>query len=66
MVQIVRVGVFVQSDQGFGGQPQVANGASDLLVSVFGDAGRHAHAAIGVNALPLNASVVVELTVRIL
>ncbi|MFG0250471.1 MAG: RidA family protein [Phycisphaeraceae bacterium JB051] len=65
MLQVVRVGVFVQSDQGFGSQPQVANGASELLVSVFGNAGRHARAAVGVNALPLNASVEVELTVRI-
>ncbi|NCF40562.1 MAG: RidA family protein, partial [Planctomycetia bacterium] len=41
-------------------QPQVANGASDLMVEVFGDAGRHARAAVGVSALPLDASVEIE------
>lgn len=57
---VVRVGVFVQSDSGFGGQPEVANGASDLLTEIFGENGRHARAAVGVNALPRNASVEVE------
>lgn len=65
LVGIVRVGVFVQSANDFYGQPQVANGASDLLASVFGEAGRHARAAVGVNALPLNAAVEVELIARI-
>jgi len=65
ILQIVRVGVFVQSEDGFGGQPQVANGASELLGEVFGESGRHARSAVGVNALPLNASVEVELMVRI-
>ena len=58
---VVRCGVFVQSDDGFDGQPAVANGASDLLVGVFGDSGKHARAAVGTNALPLGASVEVEL-----
>ena len=57
---VVRVGVFVQSDDGFSEQPKVANGASDLLMELFGDDGRHARAAVGTNALPLNASVEVE------
>lgn len=57
---VVKVGVFVASDPGFGGQPAIANGASDLLVEVFGDAGRHARAAVGVASLPLNAPVEVE------
>lgn len=57
---VIKVGVFVASDPGFGGQPAIANGASDLLVEVFGDAGRHARAAVGVAALPLNAPVEVE------
>ena len=57
---VVRVGVFVQSDDGFSEQPKVANGASDLLLDLFGDGGRHARAAVGTNALPLNASVEVE------
>ena len=54
------VGAFIQSDDRFDGQPKVANGASDLLVEVLGDAGRHARAAVGVNALPLDTSVEVE------
>lgn len=62
LARIVRLGVFVCSDTGFGGQPIVANGASELLVELLGEAGRHARAAVGVNALPLNASVELELT----
>ncbi len=61
VARIVRVGVFVASDDAFTDQPKVANGASDLLVQVFGDAGRHARAAVGVNVLPLDAPVEVEL-----
>lgn len=57
---VVRVGVFVQSDDAFAEQHRVANGASDLIVDLFGEAGRHARAAVGVNALPLNAAVEVE------
>lgn len=57
---VVRVGVFVNSDVTFTQQPQVANGASEFLIEVFGDAGRHARAAVGVNTLPLGASVEVE------
>lgn len=59
---VVRVGVFVQSVAGFDGQAKVANGASELLESVLGDAGRHARAAVGVNALPLGAAVEIEFT----
>jgi enamine deaminase RidA (YjgF/YER057c/UK114 family) len=59
------VGVFVQSANAFYGQPQVANGASDLLVEIFGEVGRHARAAVGVNALPLNAAVEVEMIAKI-
>lgn len=61
--RIVRVGVFVQSAEQFGKQSEVANGASDLLMDIFGEAGKHARAAVGVNALPLNAAVEVELSV---
>jgi enamine deaminase RidA (YjgF/YER057c/UK114 family) len=57
---VVRVGAFVSSDPTFTQQPQVANGASELLLELFGDAGRHARAAVGVNTLPLDASVEVE------
>lgn len=58
--RIVRIGVFVQSDAGYGDQPKVANGASELLQEIFGERGRHARAAVGTNALPLDASVEIE------
>lgn len=60
LVGAVRLGVFVQSQPSFGGQPTVANGASELLQDVLGDAGCHARAAVGVTALPLNAAVEAE------
>jgi enamine deaminase RidA (YjgF/YER057c/UK114 family) len=63
--RIVRVGVFVASSSGFTDQPKVGNGASDLLAEVFGEAGRHARAAVGVAELPLGAPVEVELTVEL-
>lgn len=65
-VRIVRVGGFVASAPGFTAQPKVINGASDLLVEVLGDRGRHARAAVGVAELPLGAAVEVEFTARIL
>ena len=58
--RVVRVGVFVQSTDEFDKQSQVANGASELLEKVLGEQGRHVRAAVGVNALPLNAAVEVE------
>jgi enamine deaminase RidA (YjgF/YER057c/UK114 family) len=57
---VVRVGAFVSSDTSFTQQPQVANGASEFLIELFGDAGKHVRAAVGVNTLPLDASVEVE------
>jgi enamine deaminase RidA (YjgF/YER057c/UK114 family) len=57
---VVRVGAFVSSDANFTQQPQVANGASEFLLELFGDAGKHVRAAVGVNTLPLDASVEVE------
>ncbi|MHC4909926.1 MAG: RidA family protein [Planctomycetota bacterium] len=63
--RIVRLGVFVNSSPSFTGQPAVANGASDLLVEVFGEAGRHARAAVGSVSLPLGASVEVEMVVEV-
>lgn len=63
--RIVRLGVFVSSADGFTEQPKVANGASELLQQVFGERGRHARAAVGVNALPLGACVEVEMTVEV-
>lgn len=65
IVKVVRVAVFVASSPGFTQQPNVADGASGLLVKVFGDAGRHARAAVGVAELPLGASVEVELLVEV-
>ena len=65
VVRIVRVGAFVQSDDGWTEQPKVANGGSELLQQLFGEAGRHARAAVGTNALPLGASVDVELLVEV-
>jgi enamine deaminase RidA (YjgF/YER057c/UK114 family) len=63
--RVVRLGVFVQSDDRFDGQPAIANGASELMVAVFGDAGKHARAAVGVNALPLDVSVEIEFTFEV-
>jgi enamine deaminase RidA (YjgF/YER057c/UK114 family) len=65
ITRVIRVGVFVQSAPGFSDQPKVANGASDLLVGIFGDAGKHARAAVGMSGLPLNAAVEVELVVEV-
>lgn len=65
VVRIVKVSVFVASAEGFTSQPKVANGASDLFVEVFGEAGRHARAAVGVPELPLGAPVEVELIAEI-
>lgn len=58
--QVVRVGVFVAAEPGFHSEPQIANGASELLQEVFGEAGRHARAAVGCSDLPLGAPVEVE------
>jgi enamine deaminase RidA (YjgF/YER057c/UK114 family) len=62
---IVKLDVFVASAPGFVDQPKVANGASDVLVEIFGDGGKHARAAIGVAELPLGASVEVALVARV-
>lgn len=64
-VRIVRVGGYVASAPGFTEQSRVVNGASDLLVAVLGDRGRHARAAVGVSALPRNAAVEVEVLARL-
>ena len=60
VTRIVRLGGFVASADSFTDQPKVVNGASDLMVEVFGDAGRHARAAVGVNALPLGVAVEID------
>ena len=63
--RIVKVTGFVASAPGFNGQPQVINGASELLIEVFGEDGRHARSAIGVAELPLDAPVEVELIAEV-
>ena len=63
--RVVKVTAFVASTAGFTGQSQVINGASELLLEVFGDAGRHARSAVGVAVLPLDAPVEVELIVEV-
>ncbi len=65
LVRVVRIGVFVSSAPDYYEHPKVANGASELLVKLLGDAGKHARAAVGVSALPLNAVVEVEMTVEV-
>ena len=58
--QVVRLGGFINSDPAFLDGPKVMNGASDVMVAVFGDKGRHARATVGVAALPADAAVEVE------
>ena len=65
VTRIVKVVVFVASTPDFTAQPQVANGASELLGEVFGEAGKHARSAVGVSVLPLDVPVEVELIVEI-
>ena len=63
--QLVRVGAFVNSAAGFNQQPMVANGASDRFVEIFGEAGRHARTAVGVNELPAGFAVEVEVVAEV-
>ena len=63
--RVVKVVVFVASTTDFTGQPGVANGASELVGQVFGDAGRHARSAVGVPVLPLDSPVEVEMIVEV-
>jgi enamine deaminase RidA (YjgF/YER057c/UK114 family) len=63
--RIVKLGVFVNSAPSFTDQPKVANGASELMQDVFGEAGRHARSAVGVAVLPLDAPVEVEIQVEL-
>jgi enamine deaminase RidA (YjgF/YER057c/UK114 family) len=60
VTRCVKLGGFVASTPEFTDHPKVVNGASDFIVSVFGDAGKHARAVVGVAALPLGAAVEVE------
>ena len=63
--RIVKLGVFVASAPDFTDQPKVANGASDLMVAVFGELGRHARSAVGVAALPLGVAVEIDAIVAV-
>lgn len=65
VAEVLTVNGYVNAVQGFPDSPAVINGASDLLVLVFGEAGRHVRAAVGVSALPRNALVEIQMTVRI-
>ena len=65
VVRIVKLGAFVSSTATFTDQPKVANGASELMVAVFGEAGRHARSAVGVPVLPLGAAVEIDAIVAI-
>jgi len=65
VTHVIKVVGFVASAPGFNGQPNIVNGASDLLAEVFGDKGAHARSAVGVSELPLNAPVEVELIVEV-
>ena len=60
VTRCVKIGGFVNSSPGFTAIPAIVNGASDLMVAVFGDAGRHARFAVGVAELPLDAAVEIE------
>jgi enamine deaminase RidA (YjgF/YER057c/UK114 family) len=63
--RIVKLGAFVNSAGDFTAQPKVVNGASELMVAVFGEAGRHARSAVGVPVLPLGAAVEIDAIVAI-
>jgi enamine deaminase RidA (YjgF/YER057c/UK114 family) len=60
VTRVIRLGGFINSTPGFTDGPKVMNGASDLMVEVFGEKGRHARSTVGVAALPANAAVEVE------
>lgn len=65
VVRIVKLGAFIASEPHFTDQPKVANGASELMERVFGEAGRHARSAVGVPVLPLGAAVEIDAIVAI-
>jgi len=63
--RVLKLTVFVNSAEGFNAQPKIANGASEFLVEIFGDAGKHVRSAVGVNELPLNSAVEIEMIVEV-
>ena len=64
-MRIVKLGAFVNCVDSFPGQPAIVNGASDLMVAVFGDKGKHSRSAVGTNALPLNVPVEIDALIEI-
>ena len=65
LVRVVKLGGFVNGVNGFGQQPQVINAASDLMVEVFGEKGRHSRSAVGVNGLPFNVPVEIDALIEV-
>jgi enamine deaminase RidA (YjgF/YER057c/UK114 family) len=65
IVEVEKLTVFVASTENFTAQPKVANGASELIGKIFGDAGKHVRSAVGVTSLPLYAPVEIEMIVRV-
>jgi enamine deaminase RidA (YjgF/YER057c/UK114 family) len=63
--QVVKLTVFINSADGFTNQPKVANGASELLLKIFGEAGKHVRSAVGVNELPIDAALEIEMVVKL-
>jgi enamine deaminase RidA (YjgF/YER057c/UK114 family) len=63
--RILKLTVFIASAEGFTAQPKVANGASEFIGEIFGEAGKHVRSAVGVSELPLNSAVEIEMTVEV-
>lgn len=63
--QIIKLTVYVNSADGFTGQPKIANGASDFLVAIFGEQGKHARVTVGVKELPLDAAVEIDMVAKL-
>ncbi len=63
--EIIKIGGFVNSDPNFSDQPKIINGASNLLVNIFGDQGKHARFAVGSNSLPLDMAVEIEAIIKL-
>jgi enamine deaminase RidA (YjgF/YER057c/UK114 family) len=62
---IIKLTVFVNSTEDYSAHPKIANGASELLLKIFGEKGKHVRSAVGVSGLPLNSAVEIEMIVRI-
>jgi enamine deaminase RidA (YjgF/YER057c/UK114 family) len=63
--EVVKLTVFVNSAEDYNSHPKIANGASELLLKIFGDKGKHVRSAVGVSGLPLNSAVEIEMMVRV-